>query len=189
MYNPKNYFMKHILLSILVLLGISTSLSAQNLPVDAGTGKITYLEVVDATGVKPADLLKVVKDWATKQGFTIKEETADKLVYNASTNVEYPNINGSTTEKSAVTFTLSVFIKDGKYRYIATDFVHVGDVKVKAIGGKLENINPDCGATKMTSKSWVMIKNKTNSNLLALTEDLKRVVKEFQNDPANKSDW
>jgi hypothetical protein len=181
--------MKRIVLSILIACGLTAAAFAQNLPVDAGTGKITYLEVVDATGVKPADLTKVVKDWAAKQGFTLKEEAADKLVYNASTTVDYPSVNGSSTEKSAVTFTLSVFIKDGKYRYIATDFVHVGDVKTKAAGGKLENITPDCGATKMTSKSWVLIKNKVNSNLLALTADLKRVVKEFQNDPANKSDW
>jgi hypothetical protein len=181
--------MKHLFLSALILFGISATSFAQNLPVDAGTGKITYLAVVDATGVKPADLTKVVKDWATKQGFKLKEETADKLVYDASTTVDYPNINGSATEKSAVTFSLSIFIKDGKYRYIATDFVHMGDLKVKAIGGKLENVTPECGATKMTSKSWVMIKTKTNSNLVALTDDLKRVVKEFQNDPANKSDW
>lgn len=189
MYKPKNYSMRHLLLSISVFFGITCSLFAQNLPVDAGTGKITYLEVVDAAGVKPADLTKVVKEWATKQGFTLKEETADKLVYNASTTVEYPNVNGSANEKSPVTFTLSVFIKDGKYRYIATDFFHVGDAKSKASGGKLENVSPECGATKMTSKSWVFIKNKTNSNMVTLTNDLKRVVTEFQNDPANKSDW
>ena len=181
--------MKNSIITLLIAFGLSLNVFSQNLPVDAGTGKITYLEVVDATGVKPVDLLKVVKSWATKQGFTIKEETTDKLVYIASVIVDYPNINGSATEKSAITFTLSVFIKDGKYRYIATDFVHVGDLKTKAAGGKLENVNPDCGATKMTSKSWVLIKSKTNSNLLALTGDLKRVVKEYQNDPANKSDW
>lgn len=189
MYNSKNHFMKHLLLSLLVLFGMSSTLFAQNLPVDAGTGKITYLEVVDATGVSPENLTKVVKEWATKQGFTIKEEASDKLVYNAFTNVEYPNVNGSANEKSPVTFTLSVFIKDGKYRYIATDFFHVGDAKSKVSGGKLENVTPICGATKMTSKSWVLIKNKTNSNMVTLTNDLKRVVTEFQNDPANKSDW
>lgn len=181
--------MKNLLLSVLMFFGISAGSFAQNLPIDAGTGKITYLEVVDATGVKPTDLIKVVKEWSTKQGFTIKEETADKLVYNAFTTVEYPNVNGSANEKSPVTFTLSVFIKDGKYRYIATDFFHVGDAKSKVSGGKLENVTPECGATKMTSKSWVFIKTKTGSNMTALTNDLKRVVTEFQNDPANKSDW
>ena len=181
--------MKQLLISILMLLGIISNSIAQNLPIDAGTGKITYLEVVDATGVKPTDLTKVVKEWATKQGFTLKEEAADKLVYDASIAVDYPNINGSSTEKSLVTFSLSLFIKDGKYRYIATDFFHVGDLKVKASGGKLENVTPECGATKMTSKSWVLIKNTTNSKVIVLTDDLKRVVKEYQNDPANKSDW
>lgn len=181
--------MKHFILTVLAAFGLSVLVFAQNLPVDAGTGKITYLEVVDATGVKPADLTKVVKEWAIKQGFTVKEEAADKLVYSAFTPVEYPNVNGSANEKSPVTFTLSVFIKDGKYRYIATDFFHVGDAKSKASGGKLENVTPECGATKMTSKSWVFIKNKTASNMTALTNDLKRVVTEFQNDPANKSDW
>jgi len=181
--------MNKIVLSIIIAFGLSASLFAQNLPTDQGTGKITFLEVVDASGVKPADVIKVIKDWATKQGYTLKEETADKLVYQCSTPVEYPNINGSSTEKGSVAFTLSVFIKEGKYRYIATDFVHTGDIKTKANGGKLENVNPDCGSTKMTSKSWVLIKNKTNSNLVAITNDLKRVVKEYQNDPANKSDW
>jgi hypothetical protein len=98
-------------------------------------------------------------------------------------------VNGSTIEKGQVTFTASIFVKDGKYRYIFTDFVHVGDVKTKASGGKLENVNPDCGSTKMSSKSWVLIKNKTASNATILTNDLKRVEKEFQNNPANKSDW
>jgi len=181
--------MNKIISSILFAFGLSISLFAQNLPIDQGTGKITYLEVVDATGVKPADIIKVIKDWGTKQGFTLKEETSEKLVYQGSTSVEYPNVNGSATEKGTVTFTLSVFIKEGKYRYIATDLVHVGDIKTKANGGKLENVNPDCGATKMTSKSWVTIKNKANANMIALTNDLKRVVKEYQNDPANKSDW
>jgi hypothetical protein len=181
--------MKKIVLSVALICGVLHFLPAQNLPVDQGTGKITYLEVVDAAGVKPADLNKVVKDWATKQGFTNKEDAADKLVYDAFTNLDYPSVSGSGTEKGKVKFTLSVFLKDGKYRYILTDFVHEGDVKTKANGGKLENVNPDCGATKMSGKGWVTIKNKTGANMKALTDDLKRVIKEYQNDPANKTDW
>jgi hypothetical protein len=181
--------MKKILLTVCTLVGLVASSFAQNLPIDPGTGKVTYLEVVDATGVSNADMLKVAKEWGLKQGYTIKEETADKIIFNGSSNVEYPGVNGSSIEKGQVTFTASVFVKDGKYRYIFTDFVHVGDVKTKASGGKLENINPDCGATKMSSKSWVLIKNKTASIATLLTNDLKRVEKEFQNNPANKSDW
>ncbi len=180
---------KKLFLVALFCLGSLGYASAQTLPVDAGTGKITYLEVVDASGASPEDLGKVVKEWATKQGFIIKEDATNKLVYDAFSVIEYPGVSGSTLEKGKVKFSLSVFFKDGKYRYILTDFVHEGDVKTKANGGKLENVNPDCGATKMSGKGWVTIKNKTASNMKVLTDDLKRVIKEFQNDPANKSDW
>ena len=64
--------MRNFILTVLIAFDFMATAFAQSLPVDAGTGKITYLEVVDATGVKPADLTKVVKDWATKQGFTVK---------------------------------------------------------------------------------------------------------------------
>lgn len=181
--------MKKLFLIVLLCCGVMNLSNAQTLPVNQGTGKITYLEVVDASGVSPEDLAKVVKDWASKQEFTITEEASDKLIYDAFSVVDYPGVSGSTTEKGKVKFSLSVFFKDGKYRYILTDFVHEGDVKTKANGGKLENINPDCGATKMSGKGWVTIKNKTASNMKALTDDLKRVIKEYQNDPANKTDW
>ncbi|MDB5272634.1 MAG: hypothetical protein JWO58_1001 [Chitinophagaceae bacterium] len=180
--------MKKLFLAFAILCG-SLNVAHAQLPVDQGTGKITYLEVVDAAGVKAADLNKVVKEWATKQGFALKEEAGDKLVYAASTAVEYPAVSGTGTEKGKVNFSLSVFCKEGKYRYILTDFVHEGDVKTKATGGKLENVNPDCGATKMSGKGWVTIKNKTGANMKVLTDDLKRVIKEYQNDPANKTDW
>lgn len=180
--------MKKLLLAFTLVIGAINFAHAQ-LPIDQGTNKVTYLEVVDAAGMKAADLNKVVKEWATKQGFTLKEDGAEKLVYDASTAVEYPAVSGSGYMKGKVKFSLSVFCKEGKYRYILTDFVHEGDVKTKDNGGKLENVNPDCGATKMSGKGWVTVKNKTGSNMKALTDDLKRVIKEYQNDPANKTDW
>jgi hypothetical protein len=180
--------MKKLLLSFALVCGAINFAHAQ-LPMDQGTGKVTYLEVVDASGVKAAELNKVVKDWATKQGFTLKEDGAEKLVYDASTVVEYPPVSGTVNLKGKVKFSLSVFCKEGKYRYILTDFVHEGDPKTKDNGGKLEAVNPECGATKMSGKGWVTIKNKTNSNMKALTDDLKRVIKEYQMDPANKTDW
>lgn len=181
--------MKKLFLIAFISIGVFTITNAQTLPINQGTGKITFLEVVDANGVAPADLAKVVKTWATKQNFTITEDAADKLVYNAFSDLDYPGVSGSTIEKGKVKFSLSIFFKDGKYRYILTDFVHEGDVKTKANGGKLENVNPDCGVTKMSGKGWVTIKNKTASNMKTLTDDLKRVIKEYQNDPANKTDW
>jgi hypothetical protein len=41
----------------------------------------------------------------------------------------------------------------------------------------------------MSAKGWITIKTKADANLKALVADLKRVIKEAQNDPAKKSDW
>ncbi|HSZ24751.1 MAG TPA: DUF4468 domain-containing protein [Cytophagaceae bacterium] len=177
------------LLSILLLV-VNTSF-AQDLPVDQNTGKITYMEVVDAAGLKAKDIYTVAKKWGTDKKFLVKEDKENEtLVYTCTTPVEYPNAGGNANDRGKVTFSLSVFSKDGKYRYILTDLAHTAEGKTAGSdGGKLENVSPDCGKTKMSAKGWVTIKTKTDASLKALIADLKRVIKEAQNDPAKKSDW
>lgn len=161
---------------------------AQNLPVDANTGKITFIEVVDAAGLSDKDLYKIALEWGKEKNFTIKsqDEAAGTVVFNASTPVEYDAVKSGKKDKGSVNFTYSVFCKSGKYRYIVTDFVHEG---AAGSGGKLENTSADCGKDAMVAKSWVYIKNSTQSQVNALIEDLKKKIKETQNDPAKNSDW
>lgn len=176
--------------SIVFLLFVTFTTKAQDLPVNTSTGKITYLEVVDATGLSPKDIYATAKKWGESKGFTVKEDKENEsLVFEGSTLVEYPNAAGNGQEKGNVKFSFSVFVKDGKFRFIATDLVHEGLGKSPVSGGKLENVSPECGKTKMSGKGWVTIKNKADANMKALTNDLKRVMKETQNDPAKKTDW
>jgi len=177
------------LLSVLLLL-VNLSFG-QELPVDQKTGKITYIEVVDAAGLTASDMYAVAKKWGNDKKFTLKEDKENESVlFNGSTPVEYPNASGNNNDKGKVSFTCYVFLKDGKYRFIFTDLVHTAEGKVVGSdGGKLENVSPDCGKTKMSAKGWVTIKAKADVNLKALVADLKRVMKETQNDPAKKSDW
>ena len=164
---------------------------SQDLPVDANTNKITYLEVVDAAGLKATDIYKITKAWGEGKKYSIVENKENEsIVFSGSFPVEYPNVSGSANDKGKVNFSFSIFSKDGKYRFIATDFVHVAEGKVAGSnGGKLENVSPECGKTKMSAKGWIFIKNKTVTSMKAITDDLKRVVKEAQNDPSKKSDW
>jgi len=177
-----------LLSALLLLVNVSFG---QDLPIDQNTGKITYLEVVDAAGLTGKDIYAVAKKWATDKKFTIKEDKENEsLVYTGTTPVEYPNVSGNAMDKGKVTFSFSIFAKDGKYRFIVTDLVHTAEGKVAGSdGGKLENVSPDCGKMKMSAKGWVTIKAKADVNLKALIADLKRVEKETQNDPAKKSDW
>jgi hypothetical protein len=177
-----------LLTALLFLVNVSFG---QDLPVDQNTGKITYLEVVDAAGLTSKDIYAVAKKWATDKKFVIKEDKENEtLVYTGTTPVEYPNVSGNAMDKGKVTFSFSIFAKEGKYRFIVTDLVHTAEGKVAgADGGKLENVSPDCGKMKMSAKGWVTIKGKADANLKALIADLKRVEKEAKNDPAKKSDW
>ena len=189
--------MKKVYLMFLLCLSVIASVSAQAptpgsvLPVDAGTHKVTYLEVVDATGVTAANLYKLTKEWAVKQGLTIKEDVAnEKLVFDGVNLMDYPNVGANGQDKGKVKYTYSVFFKDGKARYIMTDFVHENaDPKAAANGGRLELVSAECGSSKMSAKGWQTIKAKTGTHAKTLTDDYKRVIKEYQNNPANKTDW
>ncbi len=177
-----------LLSALLLLVNVSFG---QDLPVDQSTGKITYIEVVDAAGLTAKDIYAVTKKWGMDKKFAVKEDKENEtLVYTGTTPVEYPNVSGNAIDKGKISFSFSIFAKDGKYRFIATDLVHTAEGKVAgADGGKLENVSPDCGKMKMSAKGWVTIKAKADLNLKVLVADLKRVVKEAQNDPAKKSDW
>lgn len=181
--------MRKIFLSFAFLFAIISFVHGQNLPLDAKTGKITYLEVVDATGMTAKDIFKAAKDWGTSKGFKIKkeDEATGEIVFDGVLPVDYTGIKGKP-EKGNITYSFSVFTKEGKYRFILTDVVHVG-LNNAPSGGKLESATPACGPTGMTSATWVLIKKKAQTGLEAQKEDLKRVIKEIQNDPAKKSDW
>ncbi len=177
---------KLFILSILTLFLSLTSVFAQ-LPVNSSTKKVTFLEVVEAQGLSAAKIFEIAKQWTGDQGYSVTEEQAGaKLVCAGKHALTY---KGKKKEESGeVEFSFSVFCKEGKYRIIITDFKHVGVDKAPA-GGRLELKSAECGAAKMTAATWLSIKKKTKSETDKKIADLKRIVKEIANDPANNSDW
>ena len=181
--------MKKLLLSFALVVAFLSTLKAQILPVDAKTGKVTYIEVVDAAGMTAKDLFKAAKDWGVAKGLEVKkeDEATGEIVFAGKMPVDYTGMKGKA-EKGIINYSFSIFIKDGKYRFIATDFIHEG-VGSDPSGGKLEAVSPVCGPGRMSSSTWLMIKKRTSSGMDAIVADLKRVIKEIQNDPAKKTDW
>ena len=179
--------MKKIISSIFLLAFVCLSYG-QNLPINEKTNKVTFIEVVDAPGMKASELEKTVKDFMKEKPYTLKEETAgSEVVYAAYHKVSHPAKSGGF-EEGKVNFTFSVFFKDDKYRIILTDFVHEGDGKVPD-GGELEEQQAKCGPSKMTAKAWVTIKNRTNQLSEELIAELEQKILEVQNDPAKNDDW
>lgn len=182
--------MKSIQLLLLsAFIGFTTLSNAQNLPVYEKTNKITFLDVVDAEGMPASELYEVVKEWTEEQGDweLTEDESGDKIEYNGRVNVYYPAPQGGD-EEGYVNFVYTVFFKDGKYRYVISDFVHEGKGK-NPNGGKLEEKTPECGKIKMSGRGWVTIKNETHKKVKDLIESLEDRVTEVRNDPTRVDDW
>ncbi|MFN3402519.1 MAG: hypothetical protein ACK40G_00400 [Cytophagaceae bacterium] len=178
------------LLSTLFLLSFCLVVKAQNLPVDPNTGKVTFMEVVDAKGLTDKDIMAVVEEWGKTKKYEVKskDDGSMTIIYNGAVPMEYEGMKPGKKDKANVKFTVSVFCKADKYRFIITDLVHEGLLGAGS-GGKLENAQADCGKEKMQAKTWVQIKNMSHKEINLIIEDLKRVIRETQNDPAKKSDW
>ena len=182
--------MRKKVLVFLCSLLFSAGVFAQELPVNSSTGKVTFMEVVDAKNMKADDLYKVLTEWCIAQGFvpTKKDDAAQEAVFTGLVPVEYPSIRPGKNDKGKVTFTMSIFGKNDKYRYILTDFVHEG-IDGAGNGGKLENQQPDCGKGGMGPGNWVYIKNKVKGQSIIWVRELKKHVTQVQNDPAKNKDW
>lgn len=180
--------MKHILSYAFVIFS-AVLLNAQDMPIDSKTGKITYLEVIETPGLTAKDLYKIAKDWGQSKALKLTKdsEAEGEMSFDGTFPIDYERTKGKV-EKSKVTFKLSVFTKDGKYRYIVTDFVQTGATP-SVTGGKLELATPQCSLSGINAANWSYIKKRTQSAAEALVADLKRVIKEAQNDPAKSKDW
>ena len=178
--------MKKLLLGVLAMM-IATMITAQKLPVDAKTGKVTFMKVIETGNVTAAEAKIVLQKWAAKQTtFSVTSDEATKLFYKGRHKVNYPAPKGSINQSGDVSFNLQFFFKDGKFRYIMTDFIHSGKY---GAGGKMVNVDPKCGYGKIKEKSWNMIKNQTLTKSTKMVEEFTKALQEFQNDPARSDDW
>lgn len=178
--------MQKTLLILCLLFAVSIG-SAQNLPVDSKSGKITFMKTVEATGLSAQQIYDIIKKWGQENSLTVKEDKAGaKIVYDASFEVEYPATKSAEKIKGTINYKFQLGAKDGKYRYILIDFVHKGQPED---GGSLENREPDCKFTNISSRSWTVIKQSTHKQALAIVESLKKKITAEQNDPTKSDDW
>jgi len=180
--------MKKVLLSVL-FTSVSIFASAQNLPVDPETKKITYTEVVETPGIKQNDLYSRAQTWfaktygSSKSVLEIQDKENGKLMGKGITEVSFKNPPMGTRYGGIVRYTISVLVKDGKYKYSISDLFHEGgtDTQITACGA-LENEKKPKGGTMRglsgqggfpTQKQWEQIKEDVNTQMTALTASLK----------------
>jgi len=178
--------MQKIALTLLLISGIF-SVNAQDLPVNAKSGKITFMKTVDATGLTAQQLYDIAKKWSGEQGYTIEEDKpGTKITCKGTAEIEYPTVKSAEKTTGTINFKFQLGAKEGKYRYIFTDFTHTGKPED---AGALEDAEPDCTFQKISIRGWTVLKKQTHKELLKIIDVLTKKITAEQNDPTKSDDW
>lgn len=162
--------MKKILTSICI--AFSLGCFAQELKLDAKTLKATYGATVDVEGSKATDLFNQLEKWIEVKKFKPSTpQSGARYATKGRITLVYPGFVGSD-ESGMVEFDITVLLKDGKYKYTFTNFIHAG-LKGKASGGAIEAEKPASGNSQMHQTTWVKIKKDTAKSIEKLEDELK----------------
>jgi len=164
--------MNKIIFSIVFLfVGASVYAQTKTFPIDTTTKKVTYGEVVTIDGASKDDLYKRAKNLGVSGAGVQKDDLAQGLyIYKGSFTVSYPAPQPGLQHSGKVDYQVTIACKEGRYKYIITNFVHSGD---KASGGKLESNMPECGKLLLIPSGWGTIKKKTMETMDTFVQNLK----------------
>lgn len=178
------------IITIILILTIKVS-QAQDIsfPLNS-SGEVEYsgVEQVDSANAKA--LFTRAKIFIT-QTFVSGKAVTDLIDENSNTIIAkglipiYVDFLGKPYDYGDVRVNVTIQCKDGKYRYVFTDFYHERHTSQGNYdGGKLNNEKPACGTLFLTKKFWAEIKKKAKVEIEKFVEELKAAMK------SNKSsDW
>lgn len=187
-------------LSIILLLSFITfNLIAQKkksvtpeLPFDDISEKITYTEVVtiDST-TSSEELFSRGREWFAKaynssnNVIQMEDKESGKLVGKALMQV-YHKAMGSNYPSGHINYTISLYFKLGRYKYVISDFHHTGQL----VGGG--NRIPDYGVCEeminTTHKTMGMSYQKTYNNYLSqMDNNIKSLISDLKNSMLTKA--
>lgn len=152
-----------------------------SLPIDSSTNKITYSEVVRADSLKSSELYSMGREWFAKtyksstNVMQMEDKENGKLIGKALMLV-YHKAMGINYESGYINYTISLYVKDGRYKYEITDFYHTAQLS------QAEDFGPCESMINTTKKSMGISYQKMfnyylkqmNENTLSLIADLKK---------------
>lgn len=134
-----------IVFSLLAVTNVFGQKETPKLPIDSLTGKITYTEVVFVDSLSnKLELYSRAREWFAKayksstNVIQLEDKESGKIVGKALMQV-YQKVYGTDYPSGYINYTISIYIKDGRYKYEITDFHHTGQLTTG--GGRI----PDYG--------------------------------------------
>jgi hypothetical protein len=178
--------MKNIVFFLFILLSIRVS--AQDLKVDPETNKVTYWEVVDVAGASADDLFSKAKNFGTvdKENILINDNAEKIYSTKSHFTVTYPSPMKGLNHTGIVEYVLTVYAKDGKYKYVFTDFMHKSP---KGDGGEVSRSIPACGKYTLVPAGWGTIKKLTAEEAEKLVVALKKGLGNPAKNSVNNTNW
>lgn len=150
---------------------------AAGLPVDPQTKLITYQGVVEVPGVNKIELYRRAYEWVAKtyrsanDVIQMQDKDAGQLVAKGLIRVY-----SKSRDVGVVRHTLTIYVKDGRYKHIMTNLAHESSGQLNTYsGGPLEQTEArlyPAGAFG-GKKTWADIKQDANRKAYSLAADLK----------------
>lgn len=180
--------MKKVIFVLFALAGSVFQLAAQTLPLDPETKKVTYFEVIDVDGASKDLLYKRAKNFGTIDKSSILKDDTAAGIYSTKGKIQvsYPAPMKGMNHSGVVEYTMTLFLKDGKYKYVLTDFIHVSD---RGNGGNLELETPACGKYTLSPSGWSTVKRLTDEEAKKIVEAIKNGMRNPSKNSATSTDW
>lgn len=153
-------------------------------------GRIVYTAVVQVDGVSANDLFDRAYAWVVKnsdRALQNQDRASGVVVGSGHCPLRFTQLVRQGAGQ--VGYTISVAVKDGRYKFDFAAFEHINEDKASpwGSGGSLDNEKPTCGSGTsrvligvggkgIDKKTWLKIKTKTHEHVLEKIEDLKKAM-------------
>jgi hypothetical protein len=192
----KQIFILSFLLSISFGIALAQKESTPDLPIDKETGKITFTEVVELDEKLTQDqVYSKAREWFAKaynsssNVIQMDDMESGKIVGKALMEVYHKSL-GMMHPSGQINYTISIYMKEGRYKYEITDLYHTSNGSTAGIsGGPCEEMINSKEKTMGMShqKFYNQYLNQMNANIQALTKDLTEFM--ASNATSKNDDW
>ena len=183
-------------LTFFVLILFAISVNAQkgtpDLPIDSITKMITYTEVINVdTSANKQELYSRAREWFAKayksstNVIQMDDKESGKIVGKALMQV-YHKALGSNFPSGHINYTISIYLKEGRYKYEVTNFYHTG--QLVSGGNRIDDYGPCEEMINTKKKTWGMSYQKTfNYYLSQLDTNIKELIADLKASMTNKA--
>ncbi|WP_026994799.1 DUF4468 domain-containing protein [Flectobacillus major] len=189
--------MRKLITLFLIILSLDSLAQVSILPIDPSSGNVTYTEVIRVDSVSASELFSRSKLWFAKTYNSSKDviQNTDNDNYSITGKAKirtHARIMGERTW-GYVSYIISIYCKNGRYKYVVSDFYHEGDAiatsstLTPSVGQINRNTKESGGFGSYRKKDLDRLCEEINSNIKSLIVSLKNGMS--KKSEAESKDW